>query len=116
MAMDMNTVFVSANELPIWNRKWLMADVRVVPHKGYIIMEQQLQHAWIWVLTGEGVMARRVLVDPAQAANFRSADAALPIALYFTIAFHPTADQSTYQIKLAEAYAPSAFPRSASPP
>ena len=115
LATDMNTLFVSETELPIWQRNWLMADARIVPHKGYIVMEQQLQHAWIWVLNAEGAMARRILVDPAQMAHFRIADSALPIALFFTITLVLTADNHNYQVKLAEASSPSAFPRTASP-
>ena len=115
LAADINAKFVSDTELQIWQRNWLMADARTVPHKGYIVIEQQLQHAWIWVLNTEGAMARRIYVDPAQAAHFRTPEPDLPIALFFTIAIVQTADNHNYQIKLAAASTPSSFPRTASP-
>ena len=112
-----DTPFVDDEELMIWRRRWLTVEMGEVPHKGYLLKENGLQHAWIWVLTGEDTMARRVLVDSIQLLDFESEEPTwnCPIALFFTVVLVPIPHRDQYQLKMAEAFAPSAFPRAASP-
>ena len=114
---DTDSPFVNDEELEKWRRKWLTIEMGSVPHKGYLLKEKGLQHEWIWVLTGEDTMVRRILVDSNQLLDFESDGPTwnFPIALYFTVTFFPIPHRDVYQLQMAEAFAPSAYPRAASP-
>ena len=113
LATSMESTFADEAEILIWRRKWLGLDPTLTPHKGYLVFEPGVRHAWIWVLTGDGSMRRRVVVCPDEAARVDERLKEFPIALQFRISITTIGETDTYQLYLAEAFAPSTSVRTA---
>ena len=75
-----------------------------------MVLEQGLSHVWIWVLTEDGTMRRRVLVQLDKLLNDDTRVGNDPIALQFRISI---ANLGTTD--MAAAFAPSTSVRAASP-
>ena len=88
-AADTDSPFASEEEFVRWRRKLLGIEAHNIPHKGYLLREQGLHHAWIWVLANDGSLRRRVLVNSEQLLDFDDRLHEMPIALHFTVAVLP---------------------------